>query len=286
MNNIDYLKEKLDKLNPKERQELDDYLLNGISKDADNAKKNYGLITSEQYLEKAQELKDNWGKMQGLSSGYPSIDKLTKGFVAGELIIIGGATSNGKTSLAVNMAQKMLASGQRVLFVTMEMTRTQLTSRMMFIDDNFSDHAALLAFQRSDEFNWESVDGLIANAVQELDINLVIVDHLHHFTRELNNVSEDLGRITKEFQKNAHRHNIPIMVISHTRKGEGTSIDDLRGSSYIAQDSDIVLMVSRKEEHPDLIGISIQKNRNRGYDLGNNEITLGFHKTKIIDHGE
>ena len=83
MNNIDYLKEKLDKLNPKERQELDDYLLNGISKDADNAKKNYGLITSEQYLEKAQELKDNWGKMQGLSSGYPSKDasKRSKSFV-------------------------------------------------------------------------------------------------------------------------------------------------------------------------------------------------------------
>jgi replicative DNA helicase len=243
----------------------------------------YAIELASDYLEDAETLVKNWGKMQGLSSGYPSIDKLTKGFAKGELVVIGGATSKGKTTLAVNIAANVVATGKTVLFVTMEMTKTQLTARLMFVNDKFKDHAARLVYQKSEEFTWKDVDGLVATAIKDMDVDLVIIDHLHHFTRELINVSEDLGRITKEFQKNAHLHKIPIILISHTRKGAGDTIDDLRGSSYIAQDSDIVLMVSRDEETPDLISVSIQKNRNRGYDYNDHEALLNFDKTKITE---
>lgn len=281
--NLDWIKKVISELTPEDRLKVDEYLVSGLAKDADESKKQYEIVLASDYVEDAKELVKNWGKMQGISSGYPSIDKLTKGFVPGELIIIGGATSNGKTTLAVNMATKILAKGKSVLFVTLEMTRAQLTSRMMYVSDEFLDNTALMTYQKTDELNWKSIDGLIGRAVEEMGVDIVFIDHLHHFTRELNNVAEDLGRITKEFQKNAHARNIPIVVISHTRKGAGDSIDDLRGSSYIAQDADIVLMVSRDEDSPDLIGVSIQKNRNRGYDVKNNEALLNFDKTKITE---
>lgn len=281
--NIDWLKLAIEGLTPEQRLELDDHLMASVAKDAELASREYDIVLSTEYVEEATELRKMWGKMQGISSGYPSIDRMTKGFVNGELVIVGGATSNGKTTLAVNMAARMLRSGYSVLFVTMEMTRAQLTSRMMYVQDEFVDYASMLSYQKSDEFNWKSVDGLIDRAKNEMQVDIVIVDHLHHFTRELNNVSEDLGRITKEFQKNAHRHNIPIIVISHTRKGEGRSIDDLRGSSYIAQDADIVLMVSREETSPHLIEVSIKKNRNRGFEVGKDEVLLAFDKTKITE---
>lgn len=281
--NISWLVEAVNKLDPEDRQRFDGELMKQLASDAEIFRAKYELTLATDYIEEAKELRKNWGKMQGLSSGLSSLDRLTKGFVDGELIVIGGATSNGKTSLAVNVAANILKQGHRVVFITMEMTRPQLTSRMLYVDDEFEDHAALLAYQRSEEFDWRSVDGLIANAKKELQAELVIIDHLHHFTRELDNVAEDLGRITKEFQKNAHNHQIPIIVISHTRKGEGVNIDDLRGSSYIAQDADIVLMVNRKQAMPDKIEVSIKKNRNRGYDFEDNEILLNFDKTKITE---
>lgn len=281
--NLDYLKRLLSELTPEQRQEIDAHLIDGLAKDADDKKSQYDIVLASDYIEEAEELVKNWGKMQGLSSGYPSIDRLTKGFVPGELIIIGGATSNGKTTLAVNMATRILAQGKSVLFVTLEMTRAQLTSRMMYVGDKFLNHSSLMTYQKTDELNWKSIDGLIERAVEEMGVDIVFIDHLHHFTRELNNVAEDLGRITKEFQKNAHAHKIPVVVISHTRKGAGDSIDDLRGSSYIAQDADVVLMVSRDESTPDSIAVSIQKNRNRGYDKDKNEVLLNFDKTKITE---
>lgn len=284
--NLTWIIDSIKKLNPGDRQVLDAELLNLIAGDSKVMQEKYGLVLATDFLEEAKELRANWGKMQGLSSGLKSIDRLTKGFVPGELTIIGGATSNGKTSLAVNIAARVVSTGKRVLFVTMEMTRQQLTSRVMYVDENFEENSSLLAYQKSDEFDWKSVDGLIGNAKRELNVDLVIIDHLHHFTRELDNVSEDLGRITKEFQKNAHIHQIPIIVISHTRKGAGDNIEDLRGSSYIGQDADIVLMVTRRKEAPDLIEVTIQKNRNRGYDYDNNQVLLKFDKTRISDNAD
>src|SRR5947208_57303 len=81
----------------------------------------YRFVLASDFIEEAKILRANWGKMQGLSSGYKAIDKLTLGLVPGELVVIGGATSEGKTALAVNMTARIIASGKTALFVTLEM---------------------------------------------------------------------------------------------------------------------------------------------------------------------
>ena len=283
--NLDWLIKKIDDLKPQERAQLDQHLVSKIASDAENLSQQYEMELASEYIEEAKEIRKNWGKMRGLSSGLRSIDKLTLGLVKDEVIVVGGATSNGKTALCVNIAANVVAQGRSVLFVTLEMSKAQVTGRMLYTDDGFEENSALLVYQKADEFNWQSVDGLIMKAVKEMGVELVIVDHLHYFTRELQNTAEDLGRITKEFSKNAKRHRVPIMLISHTRKGEGNNIDDLRGSSYIAQDADIVLMVSRDKELPDYITVSCQKNRDRGVNFEDNTVILNFHKTRISEIG-
>ncbi len=219
-----------------------------------------------EFEEEARELVKNWGTYQGLQTGIRAIDCLTKGLVGGELIIVAGETSHGKTLTAINMATKLAEKGNSVLFVTLEMTWPQMTARIMKTTDK--DLGSLpIIFQDKDELNWKDVDRLIGDAVKE-GVQCVFVDHLHYFSRELEKVSEDLGRITKEFKKNAIRHNVPIVLISHVRKkhaGQKTaaSNDELRGSSYIAQDADIVLFVNRESETKTVI--TITKNRNRGF---------------------
>ena len=254
------------------------------------------------HVEDAKSRFENWGKMQGLHTGFPSIDELTLGLPGGELIIVAGETSRGKTLLSMNIANSVALGGGRVLFVTLEMTHAELTSRYMFLNDGpetdaFRIVSANTVFQHNDELDWKDIDGLIANAKEQLDVDLVIVDHLHYFTRELQNVAEDLGRITKEFKKNAIRHNIPVILISHVRKlgqGEDLSENALRGSSLIGQDADIILFVNRDPETNEM-GVLITKNRNRGTLADRtkewagrekkeiNTAYLEFDNTKLVD---
>ncbi len=124
-----------------------------------------------------------------------------------------------------------------------------------------------------------------------------MIDHLHYFARDIKNAAEELGKITMTFKKNAIRHKLPIILISHIRKmqkDEDLSGEALRGSSLIAQDSDIVLLVNRDPE-TNQMGVLIDKNRNRGKlsdrtpDWGGRSqrdidtIYLDFNNTKLHD---
>lgn len=231
----------------------------------------YQVSSMGDYVEESKERYKNWGKMQGLSTGFPSIDQLTLGLVAGELNIVAGPTSRGKTLLAMSISNNVAKAGGRVLFVTLEMTKAELTSRYMYVNggwdtDDFAQVSANTIFQDNDELDWKDIDGLIANAKEQLDVDLVVIDHLHYFARDIKNAAEELGKITMTFKKNAIRHNLPIILISHIRKlqkDEDLSGEALRGSSLIGQDSDIILLVNRDPE-TNQMGVLIDKNRNRG----------------------
>jgi len=231
----------------------------------------YQVASMLDYVDAAEDRYKNMGKVQGLSTGFPSIDKLTLGLSEGELVIVAGPTSKGKTLLSMSICNNIAKYGGRVLFVTLEMTKAELTSRYMYVNggvdtDEFMTVAGNTIFQENDELDWKDIDGLIANAKQELDVDIVVIDHLHYFARDIKNAAEELGKITMTFKKNAIRHNLPIILISHIRKlqkDEDLSGDVLRGSSLIAQDSDIVLLVNRDPE-TNRMGVLIDKNRNRG----------------------
>lgn len=290
--NSDTLSQALDKV----REQISK--VNGLG----GKQNKYQVASMTEYIEGSKERYLSWGKMQGLSTGFPSIDNLTLGLPGGELIIIAGPTSRGKTLLSMSIANNIAKTGKKVLFVTLEMTHEELTSRYMFTNNGwatptFNTVAANTLFQKNDELDWQDIDGLIQNAKERLGVDLVVIDHLHYFTRELQNAAEDLGRITKEFKKNAIRYNLPIILISHVRKqskDEELSGESLRGSSLIAQDADIVLLVNRDPE-TNAMGILIDKNRNRGKlsdrtrEWGGrsereiNTVYLDFNNTKLHD---
>lgn len=244
-----------------------------------------GLLSD--YTEEAQFILDHWGQIMGHSSGYHSVDILTKGFVAGEMSIVGAETSVGKTTFMCNLAVNMAKQGLTVLFVSLETDKPNLTAKIAKIaGKDFERIAPFIAVNRSDELNWKSVDKLVEHATNEMGVSAIFIDHLHYFSRELDKVAEDLGRITKEMKKNAIRHKIPIILASHVRKLEGkkkADINDLRGSSYIAQDADVVLMLARSKEKPKHILVTCSKNRNRGIDFENNFCYLKFDGTNLTE---
>lgn len=245
-----------------------------------------GLISD--YIEESQDILDNWGRVMGISSGYSEVDKLTKGFVAGELIIVGAETSVGKTTFMCNVAINMALMGLSVLFVSLETDKPNLTAKLRKLaGDSFEKIAPFIAVNKSDELNWKSIDSLVANATEKMGVGAIFIDHLHYFSRELENVAEDLGRITKEMKKNAIRHKIPIILASHVRKasnyGKKKEVDenDLRGSSYIAQDADVVIMLTRSKDYIGDIKVRVVKNRNRGVDHEHNAMSLKFDGSRL-----
>ena len=70
----------------------------------------------------------------GLLTGFKYYDEFSGGIQNGDLVIIGGETSNGKTTLALNIASNMARKGTRVGIISYEMTIFQLTSRLIGYD--------------------------------------------------------------------------------------------------------------------------------------------------------
>lgn len=293
---VDWLKRQINDLPEEDQVLLTAEMLAQASAVPETHTEGMELALMADYTDEALKLYRNFGKMQGLSSGYPKVDALTKGFAPGELIVVAGKTSRGKTTLALNIANKVALNGQTVLFVTLEMTHAEITQRSMFINGcdpesgqltgDYITASSNTVFQKVDELKWDSIDKLMEKAKIDMGVDLVVIDHLHYFTRELQNVAEDLGRITKEFKKNAIRHKVPVVLISHVRKtsdGKEATMDDLRGSSYMAQDADIVLMVSRDDQNPNATFVKIEKNRNRGFNPDSAIVQLWTDKIKIYD---
>lgn len=285
---LDYIKKLIAEMPDEQRVDMLADLLSAPENQLDQIE----LALLGDYTEAAEERWKNFGKMQGMSTGYPKLDKLTKGLVGGELTIIAGKTSHGKTTLAVNIANKVALQGKTVLFVTLEMTHAEIASRFMQINggkdsEDYARASSLVTFQSATDLNWRSIDGLMERAKEMINVDLVVIDHLHYFTRELEHVAEDLGRITKELKKNAIRYDVPVVLLSHVRRTAkqalSATLDDLRGSSYIAQDSDIVLMVSRVRTAPTCLTVQIEKNRNRGFDYDADTVNLYVDKIKIYN---
>jgi replicative DNA helicase len=294
MKNLSYIKRLIGELDETAYAELTTEILSSMGDEPDNKAKEMSLVSMSDFTDEAVRMYQNFGKMQGLSTGYPKLDALTMGLAPGELILIAGKTSRGKTTIAMNISNNVALKGGRVLFVTLEMTHAEITQRSMFINncrgadltDAYHTVAANTVFQEADELRWDSIDKLMQKAKEEMEVDLVVIDHLHYFTRELQNIAEDLGRITKEFKKNAIRHKVPVILISHVRKtgdDKEATMEDMRGSSYMAQDADIVLMVGRDPENPQSTMVRIEKNRNRGFDYNSNIAELYTDKIKIYN---
>lgn len=293
-NQVGYIKKLIGALKDDELLELQTDMMASLGDDDGNAGSEMNLVLMNDFTDEAIEKYKSFGRMQGLSTGYKKIDRLTMGLGEGELIMLAGKTSRGKTTLALNITNRVALAGKTVLFVTLEMTHAEITQRVMFINDcvggdindDYRDVAARVVFQATDELKWDSIDKLMEKAKEEMGVDLVVIDHLHYFTRELQNVAEDLGRITKEFKKNAIRHKVPVILISHVRKvgdDKEATMEDLRGSSYMAQDADIVLMVGRLPEQPQFTYVKIEKNRNRGFDYERNKVELYTDKIRIYN---
>lgn len=235
-------------------------------------------ITEEMHI------RENKNDVIGISTGFIDLDKMTQGMQRGDLIIVAGRPSMGKTAFALNIAEHVAIDKQLpVAIFSMEMSAVQLAMRMVAsVSRVKASNIRTGNLQESDWHNMASGLGklhdkpiyidetatltplaLRAKArrlVQKLpnkQLGLIVIDYLQLMTGSRTNSSEsratEVSEISRSIKTLARELNVPIIALSQlSRKVEERTdkrpmMSDLRESGAIEQDADVILMMYRAE---------------------------------------
>ncbi len=230
-----------------------------------------------QVVEQLQTLVDAGGEYVGQPSGWPDLDHMTGGFRPGQLVVVAGRPSMGKTSLALNIAEHVSVHGSKTALVfSLEMSANELLMRSVASLGNidlqhvlsarmdpgewsrFTDATARIQHARLlvDETPWVGIHDLRTRArrvLREHGLDLVVVDYLQlmegpgeHRTAQITAISRGLKLLAKEL-------NVPVIALSQLnrslehRPNKRPMMSDLRESGAIEQDADLIVFLYRDE---------------------------------------
>ncbi|MGW9066977.1 replicative DNA helicase [Achromobacter animicus] len=218
------------------------------------------------------------GGISGLPTGFADLDAKTSGCQEGDLIIIAGRPSMGKTTLAINIAENVSEAGGVALVISLEMAAAQLVERSIArygsidtqrlrtgkLENNdwprLTYAAQMLQRQQliiADDTGLANVARirLTARKVKQRQgrLDLIVIDYLQLMQGEGSTRNEDLGGITRAIKLLARELGCPIIVLSQLsrkveeRPNKRPILSDLRESGAIEQDADVVMMVYRDD---------------------------------------
>jgi replicative DNA helicase len=212
----------------------------------------------------------------GIPTGYVELDKLTSGLQPSELLILAARPSQGKTALALNLAENIaIRAGQPVAIFSLEMSKESLLQRLVASVAQIDAHKFRTGhLSRTDWTSMTDALGTISSAPLWVDdagsisvleigakarrlkrdkgLSLLIVDYLQLITARgrFGNRQEEVASISRGLKGLAKELQIPVLVLSQlTRAPErderGPQLSDLRESGAIEQDADVVMFIYR-----------------------------------------
>ncbi|MFG1849615.1 DnaB-like helicase C-terminal domain-containing protein [Micromonospora carbonacea] len=219
------------------------------------------------------------GAISGVPTGFTDLDRLLNGLNPGELVLIAGRPSMGKSTLALDIVRNAsIRANVPALVMSFEMTRREITDRFLSAEARVPLHV-LRSGQLTDK-DWEKLAkcmeevaeaplfindtcnpsiGHIATeirrAVAEDGIEIAVVDYVQqlHVTRRTDSRQHEIAEVSRSFKHLARELRIPVIVISQlSRASEARTnrlpmLSDLRDSGGLEQDADIVIFVHRED---------------------------------------
>ena len=224
-------------------------------------------------------LHQSGGEITGISTGYAEFDKMTAGLQPGDLVIIAGRPSMGKTTLAVNIAENAAIGLQKPTAIySMEMSAEQLAFRMIsslgrvdqthlrtgrFPDEDWSRINTAVQLMSDAPIFIDDTPALSPTEVRararrlkrEHGLELIVVDYLQlmqvpgnneNRTAEISEISRSLKALAKELK-------VPVIALSQLNRSVEQRTDkkpvmsDLRESGAIEQDADLICFIYREE---------------------------------------
>ena len=237
-------------------------------------------------------------KQHRLQVWFPSMDNKLWWLKSGDMVIVAARPSMWKTALALNLAQNIGFNKKSVAIFSLEMSKEQLTDRMiasaMWIDswklakweledeefakigeamEKLSDAEIYI----DDSAGWNLVDlkSKARRLKMESGLDLIVIDYLQLMTsgNSMNRVQE-VSEISRWIKSLARELDVPIIALSQlsraveSRPDKRPVLSDLRESGSIEQDADIVMMIYRDDyydefsDKPWITDIFVRKNRN------------------------
>ena len=232
-----------------------------------------------QVIEEIDELYHNpeSNHLTGTSYGFLDLDSRTAGMQPGELIVIAGRPSMGKTTLALQIATEVAIEGLPVYVWSGESSAKQMARKMLGNIGKLN--GAAIKDGRMTEDDWPR----LTNAIQKMQegrlafdqraglhisqlrakakslkrkygsLGLVVVDYIQLLQGTGDNRTGEVGSITRGLKLLARELECPVIALSQlSRKVEERAnrrpiLSDLRESGEIEQDADVVLMIYRDD---------------------------------------
>lgn len=236
------------------------------------------VLEAYQHIESVYEGRER----PGIGTGIGVVDRWTGGLHKGELTLLGGRPSVGKSSLAQEMASHIASRGGRVYMASAEMPRRTVAMRGLSAEGAV-DGRRLRGTPPLDGDDWGRLSralgvlqgfggrffvddrsrntGDIAAQARRLHaqqhLSLIVVDHLQHLQspKALDNRAQAIGRMAAECKDLAVSLDVPVLALSQlNRQAPGGNrrpeLHDLRDSGELEQIADVVLLLHRASEDP------------------------------------
>jgi len=212
----------------------------------------------------------------GVATGYGELDKLTSGLQPSELLILAARPSQGKTALALNLAENIsIRAGHPAAIFSLEMSKESLLQRLVASVAQIDAHKFRTGhLSKEDWRRMTEALGVISAAPLWIDdagsisvleigakarrlkrdkgLSLLIVDYLQLITARgrFSNRNEEVASISRALKGLAKELQIPVLVLSQLtrapeRDDRGPQLSDLRESGAIEQDADVVMFIYR-----------------------------------------
>jgi replicative DNA helicase len=227
---------------------------------------------------KIEQLFEHKSFITGIATGFTEVDKMTRGFQRGDLIIVAARPSMGKTSLVLNIAQHVATAGSVAGFFSLEMSKEQLFMRMLASEAKIDNYRLMSGQIGQKEY------GQITHALETLSdarlyiddtpgigalemrakarrlqaehgLDLLAIDYIQLMTGRgrYENRTLELASISRSLKGLAKELNVPIVVLSQlsrapeARSDKRPQLADLRESGALEQDADVVILIFREE---------------------------------------
>jgi len=276
-----------------------------------------------QVVERIDELynRDNQNDITGIPTGFTDLDRMTSGLQPGDLIIVAGRPSMGKTAFSINIGENVaIESGLPVAVFSMEMGGTQLAMRMLGSVGRLDQQR--LRTGRLNDDDWPR----LTHAIQKMNdaqlyidetpalssielrararrlsrqcgkLGLIIIDYLQLMSAssagenratEISEISRNLKGLAKELQ-------CPVIALSQLnrsleqRPNKRPVMSDLRESGAIEQDADVILFIYRDQvynpDSPDKGTAEIIIGKQRNGPIGTVRLTFLGEYTKFDNY--
>lgn len=217
------------------------------------------------------------GILTGTKTGLDKFDE-KGGLQKSDLIIVAGETSQGKTSLALSMTRSAIENNAKVAFYSMEMTKEQLTARLISAKTNIPANVILysgslmpgelelisqaramlpgdnLYFDDKSTSNIDSILLSIRMLKMQKDIDGAVIDYLQILNVNSRNNSfsreQAMGEAARRLKNLAKELNIWVVAISQLSRDSTSpepNLNRLRDSGQIGEAADVVILVYRPE---------------------------------------